>query len=379
MIKGAYIHIPFCEHICYYCDFNKYFLKNQPVDDYLQALDREMALADDDGIETCLETIFVGGGTPTALNARQMAFFLESVKTRLNPHDSIKEWTMEANPENMDEEKLALMKQFGVNRLSIGVQTFNDRLLKAIGRAHDRASVLRAFRLARRIGFDNVSLDLMFGLPGQTAEDLKASLKEACALEPEHLSIYSLQIEPRTIFYNRLKNGTLKLPDQDMEAEMYEYIMDFLDAHGYKQYEISNFTKPGFESRHNLLYWNNEEYYGFGAGSHGYVQGERVVNAGAVKGYIRRIRETGSARTASHPVTPQEKMEEEMFLGLRKIDGVSKREFYRKFGRTMHDLYGESIDRLKSKGLLYENDDRIALTRTGLLLGNDVFQEFLLS
>lgn len=379
MIKGAYIHIPFCDHICYYCDFNKYFLKSQPVDEYLSALSKEMELATDDQVRNELETIYVGGGTPTALNAKQMDYFLGSVRKHLNLDGHIKEWTMEANPENMDQEKLQIMKAAGVDRLSIGVQTFNDDLLKSIGRAHDRGAVLKGIKEARRVGFNNLSIDLMFGLPGQTKDDLLASLNEAMTLDPEHISIYSLQIEPRTIFYNRIRKGTLHLPEQDIEADMYEIVMDFLDSHGYHQYEISNFAKPGKESRHNLLYWENEEYFGFGAGSHGYVNGNRVVNAGAVKGYIRRVEEAGQAVVESHPVTRIEKIEEELFLGLRKMAGVSKSHFHMKFGESLNHIYREQIKELKEKGWIVEDEERIALTRTGVLLGNEVFQTFLLS
>ena len=379
MVKGAYIHIPFCDHICYYCDFNKYFLKNQPVNEYLAALDKEIAQAVEKTKPMPLQTIFVGGGTPTALDEKQMAYFLERVRWHLNPNGKVMEWTMEANPENMNKDKLLLMNEAGVNRLSIGVQTFNDHLLKSIGRAHDRLTVHKAIEEARRAGFQNLSIDLMFGLPEQTKEDLISSLNEAIALDPEHISIYSLQVEPRTIFYHRMKKGTLKLPDQDLEADMYEFIIDFLEAHGYKQYEISNFAKPGYESRHNLLYWDNEEYYGFGAGAHGYINGERVVNAGAVKGYIRRVEETGHAIVESHPVTRQERIEEELFLGLRKLSGVSKDHFYMKFGQSLHDIYDKQLQFLKNKGWIVEDDEKISLTREGLLLGNEVFQEFLLS
>ena len=245
VIKGAYIHIPFCDHICYYCDFNKYFLKTQPVDEYLVALDKEIDNAVNDKSQHELETIFVGGGTPTALNAIQMDYFLNSVRQHLNPDGHIKEWSLEANPENMDLEKLKIMKDYGVNRLSIGVQSFNDDLLKSIGRAHNRQGAIKGIEKARKVGFDNLSIDLMFGLPDQTKEDLQLSLNEAMALEPEHISIYSLQVEPKTIFYNRMKKGTLRLPGQDIEADMYEILIDFLESHGYVHYEISNFAKNG--------------------------------------------------------------------------------------------------------------------------------------
>jgi oxygen-independent coproporphyrinogen III oxidase len=379
MVKGAYIHIPFCAHICHYCDFNKYFLKSQPVDEYLEALDQEMGNVSNEKVRRELETIFVGGGTPTALDEKQMDYFLASVRRHLNPDGKIREWTLEANPENMSPAKLQIMKEAGVDRLSVGIQTFNDELLKSIGRAHDRIGAIKSIEEARKWGFTNLSIDLMFGLPDQTKEDLITSLNEAMALAPEHISIYSLQIEPRTVFYNRMKKGTLHLPGQDIEADMYEMVMDFLGSHGYKQYEISNFAKPGFESHHNLLYWENEEYFGFGAGAHGYVNGNRTVNAGAVKGYINRIEKSGHATTQTHQVTNQEKIEEELFLGLRKLSGVYKEHFYMKFGKTLNDIYGEPIKDLKAKGWITEDDEKIALTEKGIFLGNEVFQSFIIS
>jgi len=378
MIKGAYVHIPFCEHICYYCDFNKYFINNQPVMAYLKALDQEMAEVISRPLHSKPETLFIGGGTPTALNDEAFSFVMDSVSNRLYEKGSTKEFTVEINPENLNPLKLEAMKQAGVNRLSIGVQTFDDRLLTKIGRKHTRQSAIQAVDLARKYGFDNISVDLMFGLPGQSKQQLQASLDEVLALQAEHVSIYSLQIEPRTIFYNRLKKGKLTLPSQDIEADMYEYLIDFLDRHGINQYEISNFAVSGHESQHNLIYWNNEEYHGFGAGAHGYVHGERVVNARAVKGYIRRIEEQGHARIEGHSVTTQEKIEEEMFLGLRKMTGVSKQHFLKKFHHPMEQYYREAIRTLIAKGLLVEQGDWLRLSREGIFLGNEVFEAFLI-
>ncbi|WP_229672615.1 radical SAM family heme chaperone HemW [Pullulanibacillus camelliae] len=376
-MKGAYVHIPFCEHICYYCDFNKYFIKNQPITAYLKALDNEMAEATSHAPFSRPETLFIGGGTPTALDDEAFTFLMNSVHSRLFQEDHTKEFTIEINPENLNASKLEAMKRASVNRLSIGVQTFDDRLLQEIGRKHTRQSAIEAISLAKRYGFDNLSIDLMFGLPGQTKQQLEASLDEILAIQPQHVSIYSLQIEPRTIFYNRLRKGKLTLPGQDIEADMYEYLIDFLGQHGIRQYEISNFAIPGYESQHNLIYWNNEEYYGFGAGAHGYIHGNRVVNARAVKGYMQRIAEQGHARIESHPVTAQEKIEEEMFLGLRKIAGVNKQHFLEKFHHPIDQYYRETIDDLVAKGLLVEKDDWLRLSRQGIFLGNEVFEAFL--
>lgn len=377
MPKAAYIHIPFCEHICYYCDFNKYVLRGQPVSEYLQALRAEMKTVLRQFPPQEIETIFVGGGTPTVLDHNQMAYFLESVNQSLDPGANTVEFTMEANPGNLDRKKLVLMRKAGVNRLSLGVQAFNDELLSGIGRTHKIADVFRTVELAKEVGFTNISVDLMFRLPGQTMETLKESLRVASALDIQHISIYSLQIEPRTIFYNRMRKGTLQLPDEDEEADMFQVILDTLEKNGLRQYEISNFARSGYESRHNQVYWQNEDYYGFGAGAHSYINGVRRVNAGWTKKYIRLIRENGIAFVDEHSVNLREKMEDEMFLGLRKAEGISKRHFEERFGQRIDDVFGDAVDRLLQRNLLVEEGDRIFLTKQGVFLGNEVFQEFI--
>jgi putative oxygen-independent coproporphyrinogen III oxidase len=249
-------------------------------------------------------------------------------------------------------------------------------LLKKIGRTHRKHDVLQTIELAKEVGFSNISIDLMYGLPEQTVEDFRETLDIAFSLDVQHFSAYSLIVEPKTVFYNLLKKDMLPLPTQEEEAEMYELAMENMDIHGYKQYEISNYAKPGFSSRHNLTYWNNEEYYGIGAGAHSYVNGKRNVNAGPLKKYINLIEETGFPYVESHTVTIEEKMEEEMFLGLRKTEGVSKQTFYEKFYRTLHDVFGEQIASQKQKGLIEETESHIRLTHRGKLLGNEVFQAF---
>lgn len=375
MTRGAYIHIPFCGHICFYCDFNKVFIKNQPVDGYLDALDHEMAHYASMGP---VQTIYIGGGTPTAIDEGQFERMLDSVDRHFL-HSGIKEFTVEVNPENLNDEKLRLMKKYGVTRLSVGVQSFDDRLLTTIGRAHGADDAKEAIRRAQASGFDNLTLDLMFALPGQTESSLHESLDAAVALGTPHLSIYSLQIEPKTIFFNRVKSGRLRLPGEDIEADMYGQIIFTLEKHGLHQYEISNFAKPGYEGIHNSLYWHNEEYYGIGAGAHGYVAGRRYANAGPINKYIGAVAEHGCSETLSHQVTSREKIEEEMFLGLRLLKGVSKRHFQEKIGRPMKSIYGQQIERLKAQGLLTENGDRVALTKKGVFLGNNAFEAFLLS
>ncbi|RYL91613.1 oxygen-independent coproporphyrinogen III oxidase [Sporolactobacillus sp. THM7-4] len=375
MTRGVYIHIPFCDHICYYCDFNKFFMKNQPVEAYLHALEREMAYYAGRGPA---KTIYIGGGTPTALNDRQFEKMLRSVH-RYFMHPGIEEFTVEANPESLTDEKLLLMKEFGVTRLSVGVQSFDDRLLKTIGRAHKASEARQSIERARQMGFENVTLDLMFALPGQTEQSLHETLEAALDLNTPHISVYSLQIEPKTIFFNRMKNGKLRLAGEDIEADMYGQIIFTLEKHGLYQYEISNFAKPGFEGRHNSLYWQNEEYYGIGAGAHGYVDGKRYVNAGPLKKYIQSVCDKGFSEKSSHKVTRQEQIEEEMFLGLRLMKGISKKRFQEKFNQSVDSIYRKQIDQLKTEGLLHEDGDRVALTKKGVFLGNNVFEAFLCS
>ncbi|MFX0570690.1 radical SAM family heme chaperone HemW [Bacillus pumilus] len=376
-MKAAYIHIPFCEHICHYCDFNKFFIKTQPVDEYLAALEKEMQHTIEQKGEQELKTIFIGGGTPTSLTVSQLDQLMTSIHRVLKPSKNLVEFAVEANPDELSLEKLHVLKEAGVNRLSFGVQTFEDDLLKKIGRVHQKKDVLTSFERARAVGFDNISLDLMFGLPHQEKHHVMNSLETAFSLGAEHYSVYSLIVEPKTVFYNLMQKGKLHLPPQEREAEMYELVMDEMERHGLHQYEISNYAKPGFESQHNLTYWSNEDYFGFGAGAHGYVDGIRNVNAGPVKHYLELIEQTGFPYKETHQVTKAEQIEEEMFLGLRKIEGVKSADFQAKYGASPEALFSLVLEELEEKGLIVKDDIGIRLTRKGKLLGNEVFQAFL--
>ncbi|WP_249705049.1 radical SAM family heme chaperone HemW [Bacillus zhangzhouensis] len=376
-MKAAYIHIPFCEHICHYCDFNKFFIKTQPVDEYLATLEKEMQHTIEQKGEQELKTIFIGGGTPTSLTVSQLDQLMDSIHRVLKPTKNLIEFAVEANPDELSLDKLHVLKSAGVNRLSFGVQTFEDDLLKKIGRVHQQKDVLTSFERARAVGFDNISLDLMFGLPHQEKHHVMNSLETAFSLGAEHYSVYSLIVEPKTVFYNLMQKGKLHLPPQEREAEMYELVMDEMERHGLKQYEISNYAKPGFESQHNLTYWSNEGYFGFGAGAHGYVDGIRNVNAGPVKHYLELIEQTGFPYKETHQVTKAEQIEEEMFLGLRKIEGVKSTHFQAKYGAMPEALFSTVLEELEEKGLIVQDDIGIRLTRKGKLLGNEVFQAFL--
>lgn len=377
MIKSAYIHIPFCEHICHYCDFNKVFLQGQPVDDYIAMIQREMQLQVKTYPTDGLETIFVGGGTPTSLNEKQLARLCEAINKELPFNKESGEYTFEANPGDVSREKLEILYEHGVNRLSFGVQSFNDDLLQRLGRTHRAEGVYETIELAKQVGFSNISIDLMYGLPGQTMLDFTETLEQAIALDVPHYSSYSLIVEPKTIFYNAMQKGKLHLPPQEIEAAMYEQAMETMERHGLQQYEISNFAKPGFESRHNLTYWDNREYYGIGAGAHGYTAGKRIANYGPLKKYITPLMNGELPIVEEHIVPRHEQMEEEMFLGLRKMEGISFKHFKERFFVEMTDIFTKPIEQQVTKGLLTVDDDVVRLTQKGKLLGNEVFQAFL--
>ena len=369
---SAYVHIPFCTQICYYCDFSKVFIKNQPVDSYLEHLIEEYDSYD---IKK-LRTLYIGGGTPTALSAPQLAFLLEKLTDKLDL-SYLEELTIEANPGDLDQEKIAVLKESPVNRVSLGVQTFNDRMLKQIGRSHSEKDIYENIANLKKAGFDNISIDLIYALPKQTMEDVKTNVAKAIALDIPHMSLYSLILENHTVFMNRMRRGKLPLPKEDLEAEMFEYIIAELEKEGFEHYEISNFSKPGFESRHNLMYWDNAEYYGIGAGASGYVDGVRYKNHGPIRHYLQAV-EAGNARVQEEVLTLKEKMEEEMFLGLRKKSGVSKKRFEEKFGLSFEGQYGSVVAELTEQGLLVADKDIVRMTKQGLFLGDTVAEKFIL-
>lgn len=255
---SAYIHIPFCEHICYYCDFNKVFLEGQPVDEYIEALLKEARLALRQNPVEKMETLYVGGGTPTSLTASQLERLLSGLREILPYNNG--EFTVEANPGDLNADKLDVMKNYGVNRLSMGVQTFDDRLLKKIGRKHTAQDVYDTIRLLEEKDFSNVTIDLIYALPGQSLESFRDTVTRALALDLPHYALYSLILENQTMFMNWVRRGKMHLPEQELEAQMYAETIDAMEKAGRKQYEISNFAKPGFESQHNLVYWNNQNY-----------------------------------------------------------------------------------------------------------------------
>ena len=369
---SAYVHIPFCTQICYYCDFSKVFIKNQPVDSYLEHLLEEFRSYD---IQK-LRTLYIGGGTPTALSASQLEVLLKGLTKNLDL-SALEELTIEANPGDLDADKIAVLKNSAVNRVSLGVQTFDDKMLKKIGRSHLEKDIYENIDRLKLAGFDNISIDLIYALPGQTMEQVKENVAKAIELDIPHMSLYSLILENHTVFMNRMRRGKLPLPKEELEAEIFEYIIAELEKSGFEHYEISNFSKPGFESRHNLMYWDNAEYYGIGAGASGYVNGVRYKNHGPIRHYLTAVEE-GNARITEEHLSQKERMEEEMFLGLRKKSGVSMTRFEEKFGRPFEGLYGEIVRDLVQQGLMQIEGDRVRMTKRGLFLGDTVAERFIL-
>ena len=375
MARGIYIHIPFCHQICNYCDFNKFFFANQPVDEYIEAVGKELTLWKARAPEAFnnVETVFLGGGTPTALSATQITRLLTLIAQQV-PLAQVKEFSSEANPDELSRDKLVALYEGGVNRLSMGVQSFDEALLKRLGRTHSNTHVMETIATAKDVGFKNISIDLMYGLPNQTMAQWQSSLRMALDLQLPHYSAYSLLVEPKTIFYMEYNKGRLPLPTPQLEGEMYDVLMREMEAANVAQYEISNF---GQNSVHNTIYWDNDEYIGIGAGAHGYVEGVRYGNHGPLKKYFAALASNTLPLLNEHKVTEQEAMEEQLFLGLRKTAGVPNASFEQRFGKTMDAAFPGVIAPLITKGLVVQDAEGLRLTRAGRFVGNEVFQQFL--
>lgn len=385
---GIYIHIPFCRQKCFYCDFPSFAGRERMAGPYLEALEREMGQArrllaeSGDGAlgkdgRLAAGTLYVGGGTPTFLGTPE----LEGLLYLLQRHialERVGEFTVEANPGTVDREKLLLLHGCGVSRLSIGVQSFDDACLRRSGRIHTGQDAIDAVAAAREAGFANISVDLMYGLPGQTLELLRRSTAAAAEMGVQHISLYGLQVEAGTAFDRLRQQGRLTLPEEDVAEAMYDYMTAALPEYGYQRYEISNFALPGFESRHNLSYWQDVPYLGFGSGAHSYWEGRRYKNPDGIEAYVEGIMQGNAVGRTEEIVTEKAHMEEFCFLGLRTASGISGRKFAALFGRDVYAVYGGVIRRLAAEGLLAEEGERIYLTPLGMKYGNQVFCEFLL-
>lgn len=382
---GIYIHIPFCRQKCFYCDFPSFAGREKKIDRYLQALEQEFALlrqrlypkdnVRDIKSKFAPRTIYIGGGTPTALNAHQLEKLLEIVQKYVAVAE---EFTVEMNPGTVDREKLLLLQQAGVNRLSVGVQSFDDNCLRKIGRIHTAQEAADTIELAHNLGFDNISLDLIYGLPQQDREILTQSVERALTLPVQHISIYGLQLEEGTAFQRMADMGKLHLPTDELVEAMHDYIVEKLPEAGYQRYEISNYALPGYESKHNLSYWQDVDYLGLGSGAHSYWQGTRYENPSSIDDYISALEAGRLPATLEEQVDRQAHMEEYCFLGLRTAAGIDKNLFQQKFGVDLFTVYGRTIKKLVAQDLLQHTARGIALTTLGMKYGNQVFTEFLL-
>ena len=382
---SLYIHIPFCHHRCAYCDFNTYAGQEESIPAYVDALCNEIAFIGNNAPEKlALHTIFFGGGTPSLLTPRQFEVVLQTISD--NFYLSGSETTIEANPGTVSLEDLRDLRSLGINRISFGVQSANPSELRMLERAHSYFDVINAVTWARQVGFDNLNLDLIYGLPHQTLDDWSATLKLILGLAPEHLSLYALTMEHGTPFGRWSARGLIPTPDPDLAADMYEWASETLESAGYQQYEISNWSRPGLECRHNLQYWRGLPYLAAGAGAHGYVNGYRFSNVLRIKTYIDRLTKQPAnnlpfPRTPAivnyHLQTPQDDMGEFMMTGLRLTrEGVSAETFRERFGQEMEAVFGKDVEDLIQLGLLTKQADRLRLTRHGRLLGNQVFMRF---
>lgn len=376
-----YLHIPFCVKKCNYCDFFSASGTPKEQADYVSAMIQEIQSYQELSGEYEVQTIFLGGGTPSLLTPEQIEKIFTTIYHIFSVNENA-EITMEMNPGTVAIEKLRAMKAAGVNRLSIGLQSAQNEELKMLGRIHTYEEFLETWRLTEQAGFKNRNIDLMSALPGQTMESYEDTLSKVLALEPEHISAYSLILEEGTVFYDwyekgKLDRGAWKLPSEEEEYAMGELTIQRLAEAGMHRYEISNYAKPGKECRHNLGYWDRVEYLGIGAGSSSLIKGERFDHIRDRKVYIEKIRNGESILIDREILSVESQMEEFMYLGLRKIEGVSRTDFQNYFGKNVDDVYGEILDKLEEEQLLEFSGDRIRLTHRGMDVSNCVLAEFL--
>jgi oxygen-independent coproporphyrinogen-3 oxidase len=389
---SLYIHIPFCQTKCPYCDFNTYAGIEALIPDYVEALVREILFCGAHLGRPGVSTVFFGGGTPSYLPNKAIAAILDAAHSSflVSPDAEV---TLEANPGDLSDERLRFLLRTGINRLSIGVQSLEEPLLKVLGRRHSAQEAVEAYRRARQAGFANISLDMMYGTPYQNLEQWRNTLHDALALSPEHLSLYCLTLEGGTPMEQQVDLGNIPQPDPDLAADMYLMAEDMLGQAGYRHYEISNWAKPGMESRHNLTYWLNRPYLGVGPGAHSYLGRYRFHNIRSPKEYVRRLKDTSApphgviaihqeALTEIPTVEDIEtideglEMAETMMLGMRLEEGIGLESFALRFGKSLSSVYGEQIQELTSLGLVEQSEEALHLTSRGHLLGNEVFLRF---
>ncbi len=361
---GIYIHIPFCKRKCPYCSFVSYDSLENLIPDYLYALRKEV-ICYSKYVRRPVDTIYFGGGTPNILHAGTFEDIINLINSRFETKRDM-EITVEVNPGMLDKREIRLLKSAGVNRLSFGVQSLDDNILNFLGRIHSSEDFRKNYGWSRRIGFENISFDLLYGIPNQSFEKWKETLKESVLLAPEHISAYSLEIEEGTAFF---KNGIHKV-ESDLEADMYIWAISYLEDRGYRQYEISNFSRPGFECLHNLHYWDESEYIGVGAGACGYLGGVRYRNSCGVLGYINMVKKEGVARVDKEVLEGRKKIFERLMLGLRKREGLM-------LSKDIEMIYKDTIKDLIDNQFINIINSNLQLTEKGILYYNKVISEFI--
>ncbi|AKL95807.1 oxygen-independent coproporphyrinogen-III oxidase 1 [Clostridium aceticum] len=374
---SIYIHIPFCQKKCYYCDFPSYADKENLIEVYVKALKKEIELYADQAAAYEIQTVFIGGGTPSVLQGQQ----LEEITSTLYKYYSLSkevEVSIEANPGLLNIEKLKSYYHSGINRLSMGLQACQDHLLRNLGRIHRYQDFEKNLDEARKVGFNNINVDLMFGLPNQTMGEWHASLKKVVDLQVPHISAYSLIIEEDTPFEAWMEEGKIHKLQEEVELQMYHDVISYLKHQGYLHYEISNFAKPNHLCKHNITYWKNQQYLGFGAAAHSYFHEKRFYNCKEVEVYIRKVTENTKPVENSTLLSVRDEISETMFLGLRMMEGIAIGDFKKRFGESPFEVYGKTLEKLKKQQLIIYNDDHIKLTTKGIDLANMVFQEMLL-
>ncbi|MBX7234641.1 MAG: radical SAM family heme chaperone HemW [Caldilineales bacterium] len=382
---SLYLHIPFCQRKCPYCDFNTYAGREGRYEAYARALAADLRRAGLAMGRPEVPTVFLGGGTPTVLESEQLQTIFAGLRDGFRPLP-LAEITSEANPGAVDQSRFERLRRLGVNRLSMGVQSFAGDELRFLGRIHSAGEAEEAFGLARRAGFDNINLDFMFGLPGQRPETWRRTLDQALDLGPEHLSLYSLIVEPETPLADWVASGRVPDPDPDLAADLYELACERLQAAGYEHYEISNWARgplladglPAYACRHNLVYWRNQPYLGFGPGAHSWWGGKRWSVGRSVEHYIRAAAVHTPPHDYEEDISPALAMGETMMVGLRLLGvGVEREPFRQRFGREVAEVWPAELAELAARGLIEISDERVRLTQRGWLLGNQVFGAFL--
>jgi oxygen-independent coproporphyrinogen-3 oxidase len=377
MELGLYLHFPFCISKCPYCDFNSYPLKEEnQITSYISAIYKEITAYSQKLEKSNIKTIYLGGGTPTILSGVQIYNILEFCKDKF-AIDKNAEITIEANPGTLDGEKINLLIESGINRLSLGAQSFNNLFLKKLGRIHNTQEIIDSYYLAREKGFNNINIDIMFALPDQTTEDLQDTLKKAVSLKPDHLSLYNLTIKPGTEYYKKYKRGKLNLPTEDKEFDMYNWAINYLEKNGFEHYEIANFARSHKRSMHNLIYWQNKPYLGIGAGAFSFIRGYRYMNYENPARYIKEAMSGKLPIDNGERLSLRKRMIETIILGLRTKDGVSYKKFRTRFKVDINDTFHKQIKKLVNLGLLQKDDCKIKLTKKGIFLANTVFREFI--